>query len=341
MYNEPTIVSLEPARYQEINDTALTNIELFRAQANASLRQFDASDRMQIKKLYSIVNHPYDFLSKLEHELFPLRSQLDAKHTDDSFKKVLAKHTFQSAETLQPIVDSIVSQSDSYHIDEFIRSANILKDRQVAWSKDFISNTSAANVSLLKSHYVDALLYRHVASTHKITIINAHSGLLNRIGKHMAIGRERRRTAAHEKKRLQFIAARRTQLNKLHNGIIDKLATANWNLAELLALRQEYEKILHTLPTDEVLESKRRLEVFDRVTSDFRHANTTHQNIMNLKQARDASSAVDTLLLTIFDLTNSQKNHLLLDYKEYRNLNEEELSIIQARTQRHNELSQR
>lgn len=75
----------------------------------------------------------------------------------------------------------------------------------------------------------------------------------------------------------------------------------------------------------------KRLEIFDQITVGFKNKqlenNVINSNKINLELTRTKIKEIDTLLLRIFDLSNIQKNQLLSQVKEYRDLFKEQNSI--------------
>ena len=338
MNNSHLIESRETSRHQEITDSAITNIELFRQQGKAALGLYSKHERKITAQLYKDVVDVYDFLDMLETQLIPLRATLNSKRTNEAFKKALAKHTLQHPNEVQPAIDLVIDYSDNFHIDTFVRNNASLTTFHTEWLKEFVATKTIEDVATLKKHYSDATLFKTVAMTHAITIIDPNSSPLRQSLDAFKIRRERRSTVSYENKRMRIISSRRSELNKLNDGLIPAIASFNWNLVEVLALRQEYEKKLSALPVDDVLDDKRRLELFDTVTEKFKQKHTKHSVTASLESARQSSANLDTLLLRIFDLTVAQKNRLLADFKEYRDLGEEEVAITQARAQRKNKL---
>ncbi len=337
MNNSQPLAVKEQQRYNEISDLALTNIEVFRRKAEAALKQFTTIEQRTFKQLGATTTSPYDFLVELELTLIPLRQSLDSKRSNTPYKKSLAKQIILPLDTIQPVVDLTINYSDNFHIDSFIRAASGSSGNQT-WLKEFITMTSKADVSVLKDHYVDAQLYTQVAHENAITIVNPHASAIKRSAAKHRIARERRNTTAFEDTRLQYIAARRLELNEVYDGLIASIMAEDWNLMEVLAMRQEYEKKLSSLPIDDVLDDSRRLELFDTITNAFKKKHAHRTTTTGLESARQSNAAIDTLLLRIFDLTTAQKNKLLLDSKEYRSIHEEESLIIQTRATRRNEL---
>ncbi|OGL22590.1 hypothetical protein A2707_04715 [Candidatus Saccharibacteria bacterium RIFCSPHIGHO2_01_FULL_45_15] len=130
-----------------------------------------------------------------------------------------------------------------------------------------------------------------------------------------------------ESMRLREITRRLQQLEQSNDGLVPKIMQADWNLVEVVALRHTYEKKLKALSIEKVVDSKHRLKLFDSVTNGFKKAHTKQIAELNLTAARRATDSVDELLLQVFDLSSQEKNKLMLDVKEYRELSSEAKSI--------------
>ena len=82
---------------------------------------------------------------------------------------------------------------------------------------------------------------------------------------------------------------------------------------------------------DDETNAIKRLSIFDSETQQFKNEQIykllTRSDRMNLEATRLISKEIDTLLLRIFDLSNIQKNQLLMYSKEYRELIQEQATI--------------
>lgn len=114
--------------------------------------------------------------------------------------------------------------------------------------------------------------------------------------------------------------------------MIPSIIKNNWELIEVIGLRNSYDKKVSQLPKTQISNAIKRLEIFDQITVDFKKKqlenNKIDSNKINLESTRSRIKEIDTLLLRIFDLSNIQKNQLILLMKEYRDLLDERTKIF-------------
>jgi hypothetical protein len=178
-----------------------------------------------------------------------------------------------------------------------------------------------------------------VAELQAITIADAHAPWFKRKHAVKKVSVERKKTTIYERNRLREIKDKLEKLSQYYDGLIGKILENDWDVIVVIGLRNQYEKKIKALAGDESGSALKRLEIFERVTKDFRDQQVEKHVLHdashnNLAATRQIAQAIDALLLQIFDLTNSEKNQLLVRLKEARELLEEQENIIQHRNRR-------
>ena len=153
----------------------------------------------------------------------------------------------------------------------------------------------------------------------------------------LKVRRERKRRNKREQKRIHEIDARIQEIEKNDSKLIGGIMSLRVDLMSILAARTSFEKRLSKLAKDEAIDAAARLEIFNDETRKIRHSIISEipgSAEMSLESVYAATKVTDELLLRIFDLTNTQKNNLLLQTKEHRELREERDKIIQSQKER-------
>ena len=106
----------------------------------------------------------------------------------------------------------------------------------------------------------------------------------------------------------------------------------------VLGLRNQYEKKINELSKSDQKNAVKRLAVFDKETAKFREEQikkiALSSDQAGLEITRKITKDVDSLLLRIFDLSNIQKNQLVIQMKEFRELSSEKATILERQDNR-------
>ena len=107
-----------------------------------------------------------------------------------------------------------------------------------------------------------------------------------------------------------------------------------WDLVTIISMRNQYDKRIGAMAKKDRSSALKRLAVFEKVTQQFRndYIEQATSAKMSLELTRQLSEEVDALLLRIFDLSTVQKNQLLVQSKEYRELIVESKNIVTNNT---------
>jgi len=341
----PNVDECEQTKRQQIADLILTNTEDFRAETSKIYRDFTTDERLIIDNLSGNGIDGAKVLNLWQEELLPLIQTLQNKPADKSFRGTIAKNLFLDDDEAEGIINSLAAKRRGELLNDF---AFKLYPKKIGIHKDVYKKQRQTTVALLtkpqaeieqiKNHMANFNLYASLADEYHITILDPHSSKSAQRRAKKQIKRECKKSIAIENERLQYISSRLNSLSAMNGGIIIDLFDKKWDLITILSLRNQYEKLVKKLPKEEGGNAVKRLELFDKVTADFKSEQiaelTVDSDEINLIAARAITKNIDTLLLRIFDLTNIQKNQLILDQKEYRELTKERDGIIQLQKSR-------
>lgn len=343
MGNIQVITGREQAKRQEIVDLFLTDLELFRIKAAKSFKVFNKTERRMLSRITPKGMHSYQIMAAWDDSLRVIIEKLEQKRRDDSFKKSIVKNLVLNEGETKSKIERIISEREREVVEQFLeliynnnrRRDRYRKERKYARR---LFMTPNSRVATLKEHQVDYMLFREIAYSNKIAVVDSNDWFLKRMITRLQIWRERKNTIKLEDERINFIDNRVASLNMASDGIVREIMEKDWDLVSVIALRNRYEKKIKNLPKEDSKNAVKRLAIFDQETSQFREEQALkialNSDQASLETTRQITRDVDALLLRIFDLTNIQKNQLVLQIREYRELTEEQDSIRDRRIKR-------
>ncbi|MFZ2545030.1 MAG: hypothetical protein WAW80_03565 [Candidatus Saccharimonadales bacterium] len=317
---------------QNIIDLALTDRETFRTQATTALRRLGRDDRKLLKGVASKEIAVYDILSAWHDTLQPLLEQLESKRTDHVFRTSIKKLLILEEKTLDTkineLIDSRISEARVSFIDK-IYSTN----SDMRYNAMLLLQHPKYELDELLSRFTEYILYRKIAVDNNITLVDAHSWLIRRILNGIKVKRERNTALRNHQERLAYIDKRINELLSQNDGLLDAILKREWDLITIISIRNQYDKRINTLSKKDSASALKRLTLFEELTRKFRDDYV--ENVVtaktSLQTTRRLKEEVDTLLLKIFDLSTIQKNQLLIQSKEYRELAIERQSLLQTK----------
>lgn len=344
-----TIDDREQSTRQQIISTVLFSVEKFRFDAEKAFDDFRLRERMLLNSLESKGISSYGLLSAWYEELLPMQNTIKSKRTDDIFTKSLIDNLLMSPDEAGSEINRIVARRESDVLHDFIyRIYPIADDRK----KDLYKNQRKIALKLLsrqeseinqiRNHRINYVLYKEIAKQNNVTVIDSQSSLLKRLWAKISINSERKKTIELEKKRLLQINSRLKVLSTIDGGLVAEIFENKIDLMIILGLRNQYEKKVGKLPKANSKNAVKHLEIFDAETQKYKKDQieklTINSDQVSLESTRKITEYIDNLLLRIFDLTNIQKNKLLLYTKEYRELMQEKDSIIDIQNNRYDHI---
>jgi len=340
----PNIDNREQSTRQRLNDIALTNTEAFRAEATKAYHKHTTQERKSLSKLKSKDITIYNVLAAWQDELLPLLDSLGEKQTDDIFCKFISKNLILNKDNLQSKIEQLITERKKELLTDFTLNIYPLekngKDKHKSQRKQALKLLSLPKSSIIniKTRFVDYIICKEIANKNNLTVIDAHSSFIKRGRNKSLIRSERKKAIKSEKKQLIYVKSRFDSLSAINGGLINVILDKGWDLMTVLALRNQYEKSVNKLSKKDEKNAVKRLEIFDKETKSFKKEQAdsliVDSDQANLETTRAITKDIDALLLRIFDLTNVQKNQLVLNIKEYRELTQEKANILQTQSNR-------
>jgi hypothetical protein len=334
----------QQASIAQLTDVVATDREGFRLQATCKMKLYSVTDRKQISLVNSCGFDAYEILQRWHVDIYPRLVQLDQQRTKNSTKSALIKYLNVGGLEAEQLTNELVIRQQEKIVAAFIDSFLPASHRQITVLTQLLSQPYGI-IASLRQRYLDYLLHVNVAEQSGLEVYDTNTSWLK--GKRVIrrINTERRHIESIEYDRLLYINERIEHLSMSYEGLLGKIIERDWDLIVIVSLKNKYEKEIQELPTNEAKSPTKRLTVFERITSAF-----SDEQIEKLAQADGARGSlrstrliaedVDELLLRIFDLTNAQKNQLLVRTKEARELIAEKEDISNKRDHRQQLLEQ-
>lgn len=320
--------------YKEYQEKAVSNVEVFRNEARVLFRRYNKDRRKFIKQLSSQGGSAYDVLITWRDELSPILTKLDQARDSKPFRSSIIKYLEVPEGDSQNAVDHIVNLRKEQIHDQFVKVFSKVLPEKTA--SELLSKDSREIVAMT-DQYVRATLIQMVAKEQGVVFMDPHSSLFKRLRTAGKIRRERKRLNLRDKKRLAEIAARIEEIETQDNRLVGDIMKLQIDLVPTLAARANYEKRVAKMTKEDMVDAAARLEIFNDETRQIR--SDIVEKIpgslgMSLESVYSATKMTDKLLLRIFDLTNTQKNNLLISTKEHRELKQERDRIVTAQKER-------
>lgn len=337
-----TIVDREQSKRQIILNSLLTNVESFRSDATKAFSDFTLKERSTLDAIEADDITSYSVLSAWEQELMPIQQSLAARRTDDNFSKLLIKNLILNNDETQPKINQIISKREIEVLHNFTNQIYPINEHdeysEQRQQANILLSRPESDIFQIKNHQIDYILYGEIAKSNNITVIDLHTSFFNRIKGNLRLRSERKKTVKAENERLKFIKNRLEILSNMNGGLIVEIFEKKWDLITIISLRNQYEKKINKLSVDDAKNAVKRLSIFDAETHKFKNEQIEKLSInsdqVSLEITRSITENIDNILLRIFDLTNIQKNQLLLYSKEYRELQAEQTAILNLRSER-------
>ena len=329
MNSLPISDSREQSKRQRIADSIITDLEDFRDEAARACSEYLPEERAVIGILKTDGVSAYDVLAAWEESFKPVLGVLHNKLSEVTFREDMTKHLILEKDEVQSKINEIIKRREIEVMNSFIAKFYPGRKREQI---EKIFSRPESEIKRIKNHYINYLLHKEAADQNNITIIDSHISLFKRMSAKKHIRQERKAALISENNRLLYIDDRIKSLSAINGGLLVDIYNKKWDLITVLDLRNNYEKKISKLSKEDDKNAVKRLAIFDVITSDFKK-NQTEKMIVDsdqssLETTRTITKDIDSLLLRIFDLSNIQKNQLLVCTKEYRELTQEKISIL-------------
>lgn len=321
---------------QQILDKLLLDLECFRKNAQESCESFSKNDRRLVDGISSDEYVSSRILDLYVNDTCEKVRFLQKKIVDQKLQQFMIKNLILNDEICQSKINEIFNKRISEEKESFVSRMsfdNKLNKEQTEMLCQIISKPES-DVEQLRKRQISFILYKEISAINNITIYDPIKPFFTKVIAKKRIKKEKKMWLFNKKKRLELIRRRLDELKLINNGMICEIEKNNWKLIEVIGLRNSYDKKVSQLSKNYKDNAVKRLEIFDQITLEFKNKqlekNVINSNKISLELTRAKIKEIDTLLLRIFDLSNIQKNQLVLQMKEYRELIDEQ-NIIERK----------
>ncbi len=317
---------------------ASENIETFRTDASLTGKLYSRAERKHIAQFSRSPSAAYVILNAWDSALRPTIEAVQQGRKNTSLKQSMRKYLLLSEDNARSEINGLADRRIDALLDDFTREYYPLprllsrgKVRTLRQKARLQFLQRPDETKKLADHLSNFVMYNYVAKLTGIHIIDPSASLWARYRSARAIKKERKTRLRRNRERLAMINQRLQALTASSDRLLDAIYDYGWDLVEIYALRNTYEKRVASATKTKQLTVTERLEIFDRVTHAFKQANVEKGakklSDKNLAATRKMIADVDELLLAIFDLDNKGRNQLLLEFKEYRELHAEKAKL--------------
>jgi hypothetical protein len=327
----PILTTLDLEKATVLARFASENVETFRTDAMLTAKTYSRSERKRIAQFTHDPSAAYVIVTTWDSTLRPTIESVEHSRKNTLLKQTMRKHFLLDEEDVKNEINGIAERRVASLLEDFIVEYYPLP-RYFSRGKVRSLRQNARQQFLLRSdetkelseHLSNFMIYNHVAELVGIHTIDPSASLWSRYRSARAIKKERKDRRNRSRERLATIDQRLQTLITGSGELLVPVFDYGWDLVEIYALRNSYEKRLATVTKTKQLTVTERLELFDRQTHTFKQTavekNARKLSDKNLAATRKMIAAIDDILLAIFDLDNKGRNQLLLEFKEYREL---------------------
>ena len=325
-----------------------TDREAFRAQATDALRQFTPDDRETAASIETGTVTTSMVLRAWAEQIEPIYQDLDEKRHDVNFKKYLIRNVGFHDEEADYVIDYMILERKQTLLDEVLDNIYPSSDQDPPYQREYAANLlsqSSVDINDFMTRYINFIEAFDAAEKQSVTLCDPHASWLDRQRSALQVYKERQRISQDESSRLDEIEVELENLVNNPDSLLKDIIEKKWNFITVLDLRAKYQKQVDALTKAEQKTPTKRLKLFERVTQSFRDREAEQlahiHHSQSLKALRHINEEVYNLLLDIFDLNNTDRNHLLLDIQQHTRLTQERDMILLIQRNREHFLSKR
>lgn len=319
-------------RLQELTKHANTNPLAFREDARQSAVNYPRALRRQIKRLSTKDTSAYQLFDAWETNLAPKQDELIAVRQKAPLRNALAKYLQLSTAASTARAEHLVDERLDERLDDFLGVHYGLSGRARTAAAHLLQQPTDTIIDT-KQRFVDYYLYHLVANEKGFAIYDAEA--LKRHTRRRTKRQERRQITRYRKaqaKRLAECNERMTEISHFHHGVISRIFQVNLEVVTALDAYRTYKKRLDALKPASRTPAK-TLSLFTAVTTPLRESHAKTLTIpKKLADLQFAQQEFDSVLVEIFDMSDVERNSLMKQLKEYRQLSREANTITAEQT---------
>lgn len=306
-------------------DELLADIEMFREHVTAICAAFGPAERKAVSRLEDM-----SLLDKFHDDLLPTLRRMASRAKSSQLRKIVGESYILHDDEVSLVTDALLEKRTANLIREFIDttvqsqpSDRVGKIRDSA--RFLLSQKTAAELTNLYTTYIEYEIYTSVARHCLITFIDPHTSSRSQRQAKKRIKREQIFYAESFKDRRWNVEYQTEQLSRLYDGLIDVIATHNWDVRTLMAIREKYDGSLAPSGKRTRIDPEWALH-FTEATLPFTSSSAKkrlRKDESSLQLAIAARHEIETHLAHLLNLSPTQVSHLPALTEEFVRLSTE------------------
>ena len=306
-------------RFEKLKKHASLDILGFRKSARRSANDYPRAMRSLVNTTRTKDTSPYLLLTEWTTRIAPEVESLQATRKSVAFRTALAKHLHLSNPTAGDLARRLVDDRNEEMLDGFLTLCYGHSGGARKAAHNLLS-LPEDDIIRIRDRFVEYELHKQTARDLRVTIYDSQAPLIKRFFQKRVDGRQVKRYKKQQAQRLDSILARQKELKTHNQALISRILLLELDTVLVLDAHRQYKKQLDKLNPEDLTPSK-RLSLFATATKKIREAHTNKQSgIKKLADLQSALQAMDEVLVELFDMTDAQRNALMMNLKEYRDL---------------------
>lgn len=308
-------------RLQTLILEAQANPFAFRKAAQQAYAGFTPKNRKESKRLNTRALSVSDFYENWQEILVPQLNTLSDASTAPRLIKDIEKYFSLNTSAAQTRIEFLAETrakelKEEFIIDQYLDGT--YRARRAA--KRFVARDETFNTELIERYHT-YILYKTAAIETASTIYDAHRAAAVRFTQLFRGRTELHSIVRRAKKELVVTRQQMSQLEMKNTGLIASLFALHIDLIAIRSAYVKYEKALGKLSVPQRNSPAKRLSLYEKETASLRadHLNKL-TGVQNLNDIQQGAKEIDTVLIHVFDLSNREYNQLMVDLKQYREL---------------------
>lgn len=315
----------------KLEKQAATQPLAFRIAARHSAAAFPRATRRDLAHLDTKDTRLYqlfiDWSVKLADSVTDL---LKVRHST-TLSNALAKHLQLSSTGATTLAQQLVDDRLVQLRDDFI-GLHYGHNRRANAAADTLLGLPPDRIVAIRDQYIAYYLHQRAARHHNLAFYDAEAPRSVRRRSRRRERRQIKKYRAQQADRLAAIRDAQQVLTSHHRGIIGRIFALQLESVLALDAYRTYRKRLDALKPASRTPAK-TLALFTAATKPLRDAHArTLADTHKLADLQRAQQAMDEVLVELFDMTDTERNTLMTQLKEYRDLDREALVIVKEQT---------
>ena len=326
-----SVVEFSPAeelRYQELRKLAASDPLAFRKDARHAAEQFPREMRRDVEAAHTRTAPIFALFADWTRELAPDLETLEKKAQTKTLQHAIAKQLNLPGAIAEERAHQLVERRRAELLERFLDLYQYGARGRAYEAARQLFGRPVDVVADIHVRCMDYTMHQMVAHELGFVISDPYAPLLKR----RRLARKERRQIKHyntgQAKRLDSIRSKQQVLSSERQAIIGRILALNLDTILALDAYRQYKKRLDALKPASRTPAK-TLSLFTAATKSIRdNYAKTLTDMSRLSDLQRALEEVDNVLVEIFDMTDSERNTLMVRLKEYRELEREAMEIL-------------